>query len=82
MVKNILKKFAVEFLNCLYPEGITCLNCGDELKDKGFLCEKCKNNLKVIKYACEKCGNPVNSQTKICDDCKGKDRFFDLAISD
>ena len=81
MVKEFLKKFANEFLDCLYPNGIKCLNCNAELKEKDFLCDKCKEKLVLIKHACKKCGNPVNSQTEICDECKGKERFFDLAIS-
>ena len=81
MVKNFIKKISSEFLDSLYPKGITCLNCGRELNKKAYLCDKCLEGLIKIKYACKKCGNPTNSQTELCDDCKNKQRFFDKAIS-
>lgn len=81
MVKNLIKKISSEFLDCLYPENIICLNCGEELKDENFLCKNCLNGLVKIKHACKKCGNIVNSQTEFCDDCKGKQRAFDKAFS-
>lgn len=78
---KILTKIVNEFLDCLYPQGISCLNCGEELKENGYLCQNCLNNFTIINNACKKCGNPVNAQTQYCDDCKGKNRHFDLAIS-
>lgn len=30
--KEFFKKLSDKFLDLLYPEGLTCVNCGDELQ--------------------------------------------------
>ena len=82
MVKKLLESISNEFLDALFPENLTCFNCGKELKqNEKFLCEFCKNDVDIIKHCCKICGNPINSQTEICDDCKNNKRTFDKAIS-
>ena len=81
MVKQFFKKVSNDFLDLLYPQNITCLNCNKELQDENYLCKDCLNNFVKINKACQKCGNPTNSQTEYCDDCKGNERNFDKAMS-
>lgn len=41
--KGFFKKLSDKFLDLLYPEGLTCVNCGDELQHETRLnlCGKC-----------------------------------------
>ncbi|UKI14616.1 MAG: hypothetical protein L6V85_00780 [Clostridiales bacterium] len=46
-MKEFFKKLSDKFLDLLYPEGLTCVNCGDELQHETRLnlCGKCYLNL-------------------------------------
>lgn len=69
---NIMKK--------LYPEDMTCLFCGNELKyENVFVCEKCQPDLEKIEKPCLKCGSPCHSLAEYCINCQNNKRNFEFA---
>ena len=59
--KEFFKKLSDKFLDLLYPEGLTCVNCGDELQHETRLnlCGKCYLNLiENDGHRCKICGRP------------------------
>lgn len=82
-LKNLIQVLKEKFLNELFPQDITCYNCGNEIKTKNNynLCEECLNDIKPIKYPCKICGDELNSFTEVCENCKNYKRYFDYVSS-
>lgn len=59
-----------------YPQR--CVGCGARASD--VLCARCHDALPVIEPpVCRRCGMPTAFDTPVCEDCKGRDLFFDSA---
>ncbi len=80
-IKKFLKNCVQSVADDLFPLGITCLCCNNELPTFDFLCKNCKDKLEISKNVCEKCGAEVNEFTRFCDDCKDNQRYFNKATS-
>lgn len=78
-----LRDLKNKFLDLLYPEGIKCIMCDEELFDDNpyFICEDCFKTLPRIEKFCERCGNSIheNDLAKVCNSCKGKELYFEQA---
>lgn len=63
----------------LYPSGIKCVICGDELSSSSryAICDGCEPSYNV-KY-CERCGRAMKNAASFCEDCKNYPRTFDFA---
>ncbi len=70
-------------LEVLYPSGITCIICDDELPHecKGSICDKCYEKLpKSLEHVCDKCGESLDSLANFCLNCKkSSKRYFTKA---
>lgn len=83
-MKNFFKKFGHYIKKLIYPNGIKCIFCGDELNQNEYnsTCENCLKTLPFIKRCCEKCGNPItDNNTGVCSVCKTTNYDFEKAIS-
>ena len=75
---NILKWFS----DLIFPEGITCNFCGDEVfhNESHSLCEKCIKELPFMpNNVCKICGGDLVADEKVCLFCKNSKRYFDIA---
>ena len=61
---------SVFWRNALYPRGIKCIVCDDELREdtRYGLCPNCK--LPYNDNYCSVCGRAVLEQNAVCDECK------------
>lgn len=76
------KEFFDVALETLFPSGLVCFICGDEVQESEFeLCNKCAKKLPLVKKHCLKCGSPIHSEANYCLTCKSNKRFFDFARS-
>ena len=83
-MKNLLKKFTHYFTKLIYPNGIKCIFCGDELNQNEYnsTCESCLKKLPFINNYCEKCGNPIRKdEIGVCFSCKTTNYNFNKARS-
>jgi ComF family protein len=72
MAETYLKALADLF----YPQR--CVGCGVRASD--LLCAGCHEALPFIQPpVCRRCGLPTAFDTPVCEDCKGRDLFFDAA---
>lgn len=79
--KEFFKKLSDKFLDLLYPEGLTCVNCGDELQHETRLnlCGKCYLNLiENDGHRCKICGIRMKNEADYCDNCTRFDKYFDM----
>lgn len=73
-----------KFLKFIYPNGMKCIFCGDELNQNEYnlTCEGCLKTLPFIKYCCARCGNPMpNNLDNVCFSCKTNNYHFVRAFS-
>lgn len=80
-MKEFFKKLSDKFLDLLYPEGLTCVNCGDELQHETRLnlCGKCYLNLiENDGHRCKICGIRMRNEADYCDNCTRFDKYFDM----
>lgn len=80
-ISEFIKSVYDKFLNLLYPEGLTCVNCGDELQHdtRLNLCGKCFENLvENDGHRCAVCGVKMRNEADYCDNCRRYDKYFDL----
>ena len=70
-------------LKILFPEGYSCVCCGNEIFDKeNGVCESCEKPLPYITGAiCSHCGEPLVSDGYYCKKCKGKKFIYNRAVS-
>lgn len=72
MAESYLKALADLF----YPQR--CVGCGARASD--LLCAGCYEALPLIEPpVCGRCGMPTAFDTPVCEECKGRDLFFDSA---
>lgn len=79
-ISAVFKRAKEWFLDLLYPEGLTCVNCGDELQHETRLnlCGKCFENLTVNDgHRCKICGIRMRNEADYCDNCARYDKYFD-----
>src|SRR5574344_2152373 len=75
-----IKEVFNKILDKLYPNGITCFLCGEELKNEGTcLCEKCNKKIEWNKKICLKCGSPSHTMADYCLYCQKHKRIFKFA---
>ena len=72
-----------KILKTMFPEGYSCICCGNEIFDKeNGVCESCEKLLPYITgKICLHCGEPLISDGKYCKRCKGKKFIYDRAIT-
>ena len=76
------KEFFDVALETLFPSGLVCFICGDEVQESKFeLCNRCEKKIPLVKKHCLKCGSPIYSDANYCLTCKSNKRFFDFARS-
>lgn len=78
--KNIFIKLKNLIKMALYPEDITCTNCGAELisETRYNFCAKCMKELPFIaNRRCEICGTEINNEADYCINCMNYDHFFE-----
>lgn len=83
-MKNVLKKLNHYIRKLIYPNGIKCVFCGDELNQNEYnsTCENCLKILPFVDRCCEKCGNPINEEDiGVCFRCKTTNYNFVQARS-
>ena len=83
-MKNIFKKFSNYIKKLIYPNGIKCIFCSDELNQNEYnsTCENCLKTLPFIKNFCERCGNPIKEEEiGVCFACKTTNYNFVQARS-
>lgn len=72
MADSYLKALADLF----YPQR--CIGCGDRASD--LLCAGCFEALpRIERPLCRRCGLPTAFDTPVCENCKGRDLYFDSA---
>lgn len=80
-----MKKIFEMFDNLIFPQGIKCIFCGDELNEKrgNCTCDKCREKLPFTfdEKICVRCGDKISSMSNYCLVCKNKKRNFDIARS-
>lgn len=74
------KELKDKILKHIFPEGIKCIFCLEEIFDDMpyHTCEECFKKLPRIEKFCERCGNALNTndEAEVCNMCKGKELFF------
>ena len=56
------KEFFDVALETLFPSGLVCFICGDEVQESKFeLCNRCEKKIPLVKKHCLKCGSPIYS---------------------
>lgn len=71
-------------LNLIYPSGIKCMFCSDELNQNSYntTCENCIETIPFIKNPCERCGSEMKRNNQgVCFKCKNKNYSFTQAKS-
>lgn len=80
---NLLKGSWEDFLDLLYPEGITCYLCGERIRgnDRYGVCYNCINDFVFIKDKyCSCCGKLLETGD-VCSDCRSFFHYFNRAFS-
>lgn len=70
-----------EMKGALYPEGITCDICGDELvaETRYHLCAKCTEEMPFIgDHICLDCGVQIDNEADYCDRCQRSHGVYKL----
>lgn len=83
MKKNLIE-FKNRLLKFIYPNGMKCIFCGDELNQNEYnsTCEDCLKTLPFIKNSCARCGNPMyDNLDNVCFSCKTNNYHFVKAFS-
>lgn len=83
-MKNVFKKLGFYIKKVIYPNGIKCIFCGDELNQNEYnsTCENCLKILPFVDRCCEKCGNPFEKDDiGVCFSCKTNNYYFEQARS-
>lgn len=83
-MKQKISKFKDMILNLMFPSGIKCMFCDDELNQNSYntTCENCLETLPFIKNACERCGSQMReNQQGVCLKCKSTNYNFTQAKS-
>lgn len=80
--RKIIKDKVNGFLQLLFPAGLTCVNCGAEIKKdetRYAFCADCTAKLPFIEgHKCVSCGTPIKNEADYCDNCTRYDRNFDI----
>ena len=65
----------------IYPEGISCIGCNNEIADSSEygLCHEC--SVKKNTHFCLICGRGITGEGDFCNDCSEDKNFFDIARS-
>lgn len=80
--KKLGDDFKLLFDAALFPQGVSCVNCGAELpvKTRVALCSKCMANLHICSgRRCVICGVPLRNESDYCLNCMNYDKYFDVA---
>ena len=57
-----IKDFFNRIVETLFPSGVTCFLCGEEVwDDKHVLCNTCEKEVKFPSKFCLRCGTPLHS---------------------
>ena len=75
-------KFLDYLKNLLFPKGITCIFCDEEVFDNNSYstCKECISSLpKIEGKVCLRCGKPISSMASYCERCKNNTHNFKLA---
>lgn len=83
-MKQKISKLKDMILNLMFPSGIKCMFCTNELNQNSYntTCENCLNTLPFIKNPCERCGSALNkNQQGVCFRCKNINYNFTQAKS-
>ncbi len=83
-MKQKISKLKDMILDLMFPSGIKCMFCANELNQNSYntTCEKCLEILPIIKNPCERCGSSMNeNQQGVCLRCKSKNLNFRQAKS-
>lgn len=78
------KKLSASFLNLLFPENLTCVNCGAELlaDTRCNFCAECMEKLPFIgKHRCTICGCELINEADYCNNCQKFDHFFERNVA-
>ena len=83
---NAITEWVEALLNIVYPRGIKCLLCDNELfyKEDYSLCEYCFSQVHFVEnQGCKKCGRFVglHDVSMLCGDCKGARKPFHSVYS-
>jgi len=82
--KEKFNKFAKYLSDIVFPCGVKCIFCGDELSNREYnsTCEICYPILPFINKSCPKCGGTITEENSgVCVDCKINNYNFTKAIS-
>lgn len=63
----------------LYPSGIKCVICGDDLPEENRYCVCSKCELSYNTKFCLRCGRAMKNMAEYCDRCQNEDVAFDIA---
>ena len=77
-------KLIKKLVNLIYPEGIYCIICDSFIDGKRTynICDNCIDKiLWVGEDTCYVCGKPLPEGENLCEDCAGKDRYFDRGFT-
>jgi len=83
-MKQKISKFKDMVLDLMFPSGIKCMFCANELNQNSYntTCEICLETLPFIKNPCERCGSAMGeNQMGVCLRCKSKNFNFVQAKS-
>ena len=83
-MKQKMSKFKDMILNLMFPSGIKCMFCGDELNQNSYntTCVHCLESLPFIKNPCGRCGSSMEeNQQGVCFRCKSNNFNFVQAKS-
>ena len=83
-MKQKISKFKDMILDLMFPSGIKCMFCTNELNQNSYntTCERCLETLPFINNPCERCGSPMGeNQQGVCLKCKSNNLNFVQAKS-
>ena len=83
-MKQKISKFKDMILNLMFPSGIKCMFCTNELNQNAYntTCENCLQTLPFIKNPCGRCGSAMGeNQQGVCLRCKSNNLNFVQAKS-
>ena len=83
IIKKTLKTIKQTLIQLLYPTGIKCIFCDDELpnEQKYSICQTCDGDSLKIDEFCHRCGRLQTNDARFCDTCTDYERNFDMARS-